>query len=149
MVQRTAQALAELYTADETAWLDATAELIRRGQFNDIDSPTLAEFLTDMARRDRREVTSRLSLLLAHFLKWQYQPDCRIGSWQATIEVQRQELRELLESATLRRHAEEVLPKAYENALQQAMAETGLPRETFPSELPFVIDALLAQTLST
>src|SRR5580700_8080231 len=105
MVQRTPQALAALHELDETAWLEQTAELIRSSRFAEIDPTTLAEYLTDMARRDRREVFSRLVVLLAHLLKWEYQPERRGGSWQATMLEQQRELRQLLESGTLRNHA--------------------------------------------
>ena len=66
MVQRTAQTLAALYEADETAWLEAIADLVRRGRLDQLDTGTLVEYLADMARRDRREVYSRLVVLLAH-----------------------------------------------------------------------------------
>lgn len=73
----TAQALPPrvLYERDETAWLETMAELIRLGRLDEVDYPSLAEYLTDMARRDRREVESRLTLLIAHALKWAHQPD--------------------------------------------------------------------------
>src|SRR5262245_43304743 len=115
MVQRTPQALAALYETDETAWLEATADLIREGRLDQVDPVTLAEYLTDMARRDRREVSSRLAVLIAHLLKWRYQPDHRSGGWRGMVEVQRQELAELLESGVLRNHAAAVLAKAYAN----------------------------------
>lgn len=87
-----------LYEQDETAWLEAMAELIRMGRRDQVDYPNLAEYLADMARRDRREVTSRLSVLVAHLLKWRHQPERQTGSWRGTVEIQRQELAELLES---------------------------------------------------
>lgn len=136
---------ADLYELDETAWLDVMAELIRAGRLDELDYANLAEYLSDMARRDRREVASRLASLIAHRLKWQYQPERRSGSWRATIEVQRQELAELLESKALRNHATEMLAKAYANGVRQAVAETALPEETFPEECPFTIDALLSE----
>src|SRR5437762_265465 len=64
-----------LYERDETAWLEAMADLIRTGRLDEVDYPNLAEYLADMARRDRREVDSRLVVLLAHVLKWVHQPD--------------------------------------------------------------------------
>ena len=70
MVQRTLPTLAALYEADETAWLDQTAALIRSGRLDQLDTANLAEFLTDMARGDRREVVRRLVILLVHLLKW-------------------------------------------------------------------------------
>lgn len=144
MVQRTPQALAALYEADETAWLDATADLIRAGRLDQIDAGTLAEYLSDMARRDRREVTSRLGVLIAHLLKWRYQHGQRSGGWRSTIEVQRQELAEFLESGSLRAHAAEVLDKAYANGVRQAAAETGLAAANFPEDCPFSVDEVLS-----
>ncbi len=136
-----------LYEQDETAWLEAMADLIRSGRLDQVDYPNLAEYLADMAQRDRREVTSRLSILIAHLLKWRHQPEQRSGSWRGTVEVQRQELAELLESRVLRNHAGEVLDKAYANGMRQAIAETGLPESTFPGTCPYSLDALLSEPL--
>ena len=60
MVQRTLVATAALYEVDETAWLEAAAELIRQGRLDEVELGPLAEYLSDMAKRDRREVSSRL-----------------------------------------------------------------------------------------
>jgi hypothetical protein len=144
MVQRTSAAMAALYEADETAWLEATADLIRHGRLDDVDLGILAEYLTDMARRDRREVLSRLRVLLAHLLKWEYQPERRSGSWLATILEQQGELRQIVESATLRNHATAVLADAYADARKQAAAETEMARGTFPGACPWDLDGALA-----
>jgi hypothetical protein len=129
---------------DETAWLDHTAELLRSGRLNQVDTEALAEYLEDMAKRDRREVYSRLVVLFAHLLKWEHQPAWRSGSWQATILEQQRELRQLLESGTLENHALAVLVEAYADARKQAAAETGLARAAFPDECPWDLQAALA-----
>jgi hypothetical protein len=144
MVQRTRHAQAALYEADETAWLEETADLVRSDRFDQIDPVTLAEYLTDMARRDRREVYSRLVVLLAHLLKREQQPSGRTGSWEASILEQQRELRQLLESGTLRNHAAAVLADAYTDARKQAAAESGVARGTFPDECPWDLEAALA-----
>ena len=143
MVQRTAEALATLYETDETAWLDATAELVLSGRFDQLDVGTLAEYLTDMAKRDRREVYSRLVVLLAHLLKWEHQPDRRSGAWRGTILEQQREVRLLLESGTLHNHAVAILSDAYADARKQAAAETGLARGTFPEVCAWDLDGVL------
>src|SRR5687767_8294405 len=97
MVRETTQTLADLYMVDETAWLDAMAELIRASRIEELDYEHLAEYLEDMARRDRREVKSRLAILMAHVLKWIYQKEKQSPSWRGTITRQRQELMELTE----------------------------------------------------
>ena len=147
MVLRTSQALAALYEADETAWLDATADLIRAGRVEQIDAGTLAEYLTDMARRDRREVESRLAVLLAHVLKWTHQPERRSGGWRATIVEQRQELEGLVGRGVLRTHALAVLEDAHARAVERATAETGLPKAAFLATCPFTLDELLSPDL--
>lgn len=140
--------LAALYLRDETAWLDATAELLRTGRVSEIDTPTLVEYLTDMATRDRREVKSRLVVLLTHLLKWQYQPAKRSRSWHNTIVEQRQELEDNLESGSLRAHADQVLGAAYRNARERAAGETELPLATFPADCPYTVEQLLAADTS-
>ena len=143
MVLRSTPNLAALYQSDETAWLDSMAELIRQGRFEDLDHIHLEEYLSDMARCDRREVRSRLAVLIAHLLKWRHQPNRRSGSWLETIILQRQKLSDLLESRTLRRHSQDVLAKAYADAVDLAAAESGLPESTFPEHSPFTLDDLL------
>jgi len=124
MVQRVPVVTATLYEVDETAWLEATADLIRSGRLSEVELNTLAEYLTDMAKRDRREVCSRLVVLLAHLLKWEYQPDHRSGPWRGTIPEQQRELRQLLESGVLRNHATAVFADAYADARKSVVVET-------------------------
>ena len=135
--------LPQLYEEDETAWLEEMARLVAERRFAELDAEHLSEFLSDMARRDRREVLSRLVILLTHLLKWEHQPDQRSNGWRATIAGQRDELKDLLESGTLLRHAQEVLGKAYERAVRQAALEAGLGEDVFPLECPFTLDAVL------
>ena len=136
-------ALEALYEADETAWLEAMSALAAEGRATEIDLVNLSEYLESMARRDRREVLSRLVVLLTHLLKEAHQPG-RIGpSWRATIREQRLELRQLLESGTLRRHAGSVLAQAYAEARRRAADETGMRREIFPIECVWDLDAAL------
>jgi hypothetical protein len=139
--------LSLLYERDETAWLEAMSELIRLGELEQVDYPNLAEYLADMARRDRREVESRLTVLIVHSLKWIYQPERRTGSWKGTIIEQRQELEGLVSRGVLRSHAEMVLADAYRKAVERAAAETGLQAQSFPPTLPYSLDELLSAEL--
>jgi hypothetical protein len=135
--------LAALYATDETAWLDAMAAIAAEGRREAIDCDHLGEYLHDMAQRDRREVLSRLTILLMHLLKWDRQPDHRSPSWRRTIAEQRLELGDLFESATLARHGREVLPRAYSRAVRLAATETGLGEGTFPGECPWPFEDVL------
>ncbi|MCI0460064.1 MAG: DUF29 domain-containing protein [Gemmataceae bacterium] len=134
-----------LYQRDETAWLEAMSALAAQGRYTEMDFPNLSEYLADMAKRDRREVFSRLVILLAPVLKWEHQPDRRSGSWRGTIREQRRELRQLLESGTLRNHAAAVLTEAYAEARRQAADETELERAVFPAENPWGLDEIVGE----
>jgi hypothetical protein len=137
--------LTMLYELDETAWLEAMSALAASGRYAEMDYPHLSEYLADMARRDRREVFSRLVVLLCYLLKWEHQPDHRCGSWRGTIREQRRELRQLLASGTLRNHAEAVLAEAYAEARRQAADETELSVDVFPAEDARSLGELLAE----
>ena len=142
MTVATAESLAALYADDETAWLEAMAALVRRRDLAGLNLDNLSEYLTDMAQRDRREVKSRLVVLLAHLLKWECQREKRSRSGRTTVLNQRQELADLAGRGVLRAHAEAVLPKAYANAVELAASETGLPLATFPADCPYTIEQL-------
>jgi Domain of unknown function DUF29 len=145
MVTAEAVDLSVLYEQDETAWLEAMSVLAASGRFGEMDFRHLSEYLADMAKRDRREVFSRLVVLLSHLLKWEQQPERRSGSWRGTIREQRRELRQLVESGTLRNHAEGVLADAYAEARRQAADETELSLDVFPAENARSLDELLAE----
>jgi hypothetical protein len=147
LARQTTTPLSELYENDETAWLEAMADLIAQERWDELDYAHLREYLTDMARRDRREVESRLIVLLSHVLKWVHQPGHRSKSWRATIIEQRQELSLLLGRGVLWNHAEESLADCYAKAVERAAAETELPLETFPETCPYSLEQLLAPEL--
>ncbi len=146
MIQ-TAEALTDLYEADETAWLEAMAELIAEGKQDEVDYAHLQEYLTDMANRDKREVESRLSVLMMHVLKWTHQKKKRSKSWRRTIVNQRRELTKMLKSGVLRKHAGDALAAVYRDAVDDAVLETGLPTTEFPRACPYTVQMLLADDL--
>lgn len=137
--------LAVLFEQDETAWLEIMSHLAADGRYPEMDFASLSEFLADMAKRDRREVESRLVTLLTHLLKWQHQPENRSNSWRGTILEQRRELGKLLKSGTLRNHALAALTDAYADARKQSAAETGLERSIFAAECPWDLESLLTE----
>ncbi len=148
MTTTTTETLSDLFESDETAWLEIMAALVRAGRIEQLDMTHLAEYLSDMARRDRREVKSRLVFLMLHLLKWEHQPEKRTRSWRGSIIEHRQELGGLITRGLLRSHAAEVLDDAYSDAVERAAAETGLGREQFPIDCPYSVDGLLSTGFS-
>jgi len=132
------------YEKDFCAWADTNVRLLRLGRFSEIDVEHIAEELEGMTRSERRELGSRLAVLMAHLLKWRFQPERRSESWRSAIDVQRGDIADLLEeSPSLRHGIDERIGRAYAKAIRLASGETGLSRSTFPEECPFTIDQLL------
>jgi hypothetical protein len=123
-----------LYDKDFFEWTQRTASLIEHGRSHEVDLEHVAEELRDMGKRDRREVRSRLVILLTHLIKWEVQPDKRSGSWAATIREQRRQLAFLFEdSPSLRVLAENEFNLSVHEAAKQAAEETGVDLEFFSS----------------
>ncbi len=85
-----------LYDRDFFAWSREQAELLRAGKLEQADIEHIAEEIDSMGRTEKRELISRLSVLLLHLLKWRYQSEKRGPSWEASIRVQRNRLAEHL-----------------------------------------------------
>lgn len=91
-----------------------------------------------MGRRDRRELESRLRVLLTHLLKWQRQPAHRSASWLATIREQRKQItRKIRDLPSLEPVVDEAIAKIYVDARENAVRESGLPASDFPASCPF------------
>lgn len=132
------------YEQDFHSWLLQSAGLLRERRFTELDTENIAEELEAMSRNERRELISRLSVLIAHLLKWQHQAVRRSRSWKNTIASQRIDIKELFEdSPSLRRDLEAKIAKAYSKAVLLAEDETGLDRQIFPLVCPFSSKALL------
>jgi len=134
------------YDADFFQWTQTTAEMIRQGRLAEVDLEHVAEEIEDMGKRDRREARSRFSVLIMHLLKWQLQPERRERStWRATIKEQRKQLRLVLaDSPSLGRIPREELPALFRSAVEDAVEETGLSADHFPSSCPYSAEQILA-----
>ena len=100
-----------------------------------------------MGKSDRREVRSRLIVILTHLLKRQYQPTRQSRSWKLSILTQRHDLAEVLgESPSLKRLLPDLLADAYASARDLAMYEMGLNKwdtKIPPKQNPFTLEQVL------
>jgi hypothetical protein len=138
--------LATLHDRDFYAWTLQQANLLREGRLSEADIVHIAEELESMGASERRELTNLLAVLIAHLLKWQFQPELRGNSWRNTIDVQRFDVKELLEeNPTLVAKLNERMERAYSKSLLLAVRETGLSKQMFPPVCPFNAEQLLSE----
>ena len=130
-----------LYERDFFAWSREQADLLRAGKLAHADIEHIAEEIESMGRAEKRELISRLSVLLLHLLKWRYQTDKRGPSWEASIRVQRNRLADHLnDNPSLKPLLPQALASAYRDAALEAVAETGLAGSTFPGTCPWTVE---------
>lgn len=136
--------IAPAYEQDRHAWATHTATLLRQGRMKEVDLTHLTEELDSMGASERRELYSRLKVLLVHLLKWRYQPERQSDRWGYTIDEQRDQLIYLFrQSPSLKPTVPDVVDEAYPTARRFAARETRLPPATFPERSPFTVDQIL------
>lgn len=132
------------YDEDFYAWTQEQARLLRSGEVRSADVENVAEEIESMGRSDKRELECRLAVLLAHLLKWQFQPAQRSASWQHTMVERRRRIARLLkESPSLAGWPDTALAEVYADAREDAALEAGLAVETLPATCPYAIDQIL------
>jgi hypothetical protein len=131
------------YEKDFYGWTQEQAALLRAGRLNDLDIENLIEEVETMGRSEKRELESRLTVLLLHLLKWKYQDVRRCRSWELSIAEQRLRFAETLEeNPGLKPQLDEILKKAYQYATLQAARETNISKSVFPLECPWLFDQI-------
>ncbi len=134
----------QLYERDFYAWTQEQAALLRSGRLDQLDVVHLAEEIEALGRQERRELVSRLGILLGHLLKWQFQPQLRGKSWQATIIEQRQDLQELIaENPSLKPYLPEAMERAYRKGLLLVVRETPLSLQDLPDQCPYTFEQVM------
>ena len=131
----------QTYDKDINAWAGEQARLLRAGRFDLLDVEHIAGEIEDVGKSEQRELASRMAVLLAHLLKWQYQPDRRGASREKTIKAQRKEISYALdESPSLlpKLHEDRWLDMVWARAVAQAVSESGL--DCFPEACPWAIE---------
>jgi len=129
---------------DFALWAAEQGALIRSGRFDRVDLENVAEELESLGRGDKYQIDHRMEVLLAHLLKWQFQPEERSNSWKATLFEQRTRIGRLIEdSPSLKVRPGEMLRGSYIIGRYEAIRETKLPETIFPETCPYTIEQIL------
>lgn len=132
------------YEEDFYGWSMAMAGLLKERRMMDLDYDNLIEEIESMGRSNIDQLTNRLAILLTHLLKWYYQPAFQGKSWKLTIAEQRRKIKRIIKkNPSLKNKIDEAFADAYDDAIHQAEAETGLFLSTFPKDCPYTFDQCL------
>jgi hypothetical protein len=134
------------YETDIVAWANEQARLVRTKQFHLLDIEHIAEEIEDVGKSEQRELASRMAVLLAHLLKWEYQPERRGSSWRDTITTQRERIaRRLRKTPSLKTALTDVdwLADAWDDGVDIAIQETGFARKVFPKTCAWTVAQIM------
>lgn len=124
-----------LYERDFYAWAIEQAKLIKQKALGKLDLLNLLDEIESMSGSQKRELESRLIVILTHLLKLKYQPTMKSNSWLGFIVENRSELDILFKQSPSLKNTEllqEKLTDAYKHATKKASIETGLSKNAFP-----------------
>ena len=141
-----------LYEEDYLAWTQQQIGLLQTGKLEELDLKNLVEELKEMGRSDHRELESRLIILIAHLLKWEWQfnrlqnqwAEFEGKSWRNSITEQRIQIKFLMQKVpSLRPKLYESIFAAYPTARELASRETEIQESEFPMDCPYGDNDLL------
>lgn len=128
------------YHQDFVIWCEDTVAKLKDRDMEGLDFEALIEEIESLGLRDKRELKSRLGVLLAHLLKRLYvksSDDYR--GWQNTIADQRREIELLIEqSPSLKNYFVAVFEDSWRHALKRVKQD--YPAVKLPHEWEFSQD---------
>lgn len=141
------QLQSSLYEKDFYLWIEQTVTSLQKKQFQDLDLDNLIAELESMGKREKRELISRLFILIEHLLKlqyWETEKEDNARGWKNTVIEQRKQIEILLrESPSLKQFLPELLPTTYQDAREVFLRKSELSETTVPVESPFTLTTIL------
>ena len=130
-----------LYECDFLRWTEETARQLKVKDFDSLDLENLIEEIEALGRSEKKELKSRLLVLLEHLLKRLYVKMPReYNGWERTIREQRIQIELLLDdSPSLKKQWNESCNQAWRLALKKVRGD--YPNVNFPNTYPFLTDS--------
>ncbi len=127
--------MGRLYKNDFYGWTQDQADALRRRSVNEIDWDSLLEEIEDLGASKRRELRSRLAVVIAHVLKWKHQPLRRSRSWSLTLSEQRAQVDDILdENQSLKGEIDAIMTKAFRAGVSSAAEATALSKKVLEAD---------------
>ncbi|MCC5635226.1 DUF29 domain-containing protein [Nostoc sp. CHAB 5844] len=135
--------LKQLYETDESLWLEATIELLRQKQFNQLDVENLIEELISLGKILLALAKSILRQIIIHILLlqyWQVEYERNYRHWLGEIKTFRYDLNNHL-TTNLINKLQDDLENIYQSAVDFVQVKTDLT--IFPEQCLYTLAQLL------
>ncbi|MEY2911310.1 MAG: hypothetical protein RLZZ184_619 [Cyanobacteriota bacterium] len=136
-----------LYDQDFYLWIQTTIQHLQERNLEQLDIENLIEEIDSMGRSEKKELKTRLVVLIEHLLKLQYwieEKDDNARGWRNTVVEQRRQITyTLADSPSLKAILNDVFLPCYQDAKKDTINKYQLPSNLFPEEPPFSLDQVL------
>jgi hypothetical protein len=136
-----------LYDQDFYLWIQTTVQQLQERNLEKLDIENLIEEIDSMGRSEKKELKTRLVVLIEHLLKLQYwieEKDDNARGWRNTVVEQRRQIAyTLADSPSLKAILNDVFLPCYQDAKKDTINKYQLPSNLFPEEPPFSLAQVL------
>jgi hypothetical protein len=136
-----------LYDQDFYLWIQTTIQQLQERNLEQLDIENLIEEIDSMGRSEKRELKTRLVILIEHLLKLQYWiegKDDNARGWHNTVVEQRRQIAyTLADSPSLKAILNDVFLPCYQDARKDTINKYQLSSNLFPEEPPFSLAQVL------
>lgn len=123
---------------DFYGWALTNVSLLKQRKYQEADMQHIIEELEEMGTSNETQLINRLSVLIAHLLKWHLQPDSRNRSWSGTIKEQRSKIKRLLKkNPSLQSKIPESIEEGFSDSKSIIEKETPIDLALIPRECPY------------
>ncbi len=132
------------HEADVYTWVQEQVALLRAGRVDALDLENIAEELNDVGSEQYDKLESAIEVLVAHALKWDFQPERRSRSWTLTIAEQRVRIeRQLRRNPGLKSRIAEATAEGFRTGRLRAAREMRRKPTALPTDCPYSWDDIL------
>jgi hypothetical protein len=136
-----------LYEQDFYLWIQTTLAILRERKLEQLDIENLIEEIDSMGRSEKKELKTRLVVLIEHLLKLQYwteEKDYNARVWRNTVVEQRRQIAyTLADSPSLKGILNDVFLDCYTDARNDTINKYQLPSTLFPEQPSFSLIQVL------
>ena len=129
---------------DFYGWAMTNAALLKKEKYKEADMDMIIEELEEMGGSNESQLINRLGVLIAHLLKWQFQPELRGRSWEGTIEEQRHKIQRLVrKNPSLKTKVTEAIEEGFLDSRAIIKKDTPLDLKLLPAECPYTFEQIM------
>ncbi|WP_413174333.1 DUF29 domain-containing protein [Anabaena azotica] len=137
----------KLYEQDFYLWIQTTVQQLKERNVEQLDIENLIEEIDSIGRREKKELKTRLVVLIEHLLKLQYwteEKEYNARGWRNTVVKQRRQIAyTLADSPSLKAILNDVFLDCYQDARKDTINKYQLSSNLFPEEPPFSLTEVL------